>query len=210
MGTRNLTMIYNEGKYVLAKYCQWDGYPTGQGAEICKFLSRIRNIEKLEERLGDLQYITSEELEDAWAEVGQPRGDDRVSWYIGKKFSKVHPELCRDIGGGILQMIVDSDGVFKTKNDLEFAADSLFCEWAYVIDFDKGVFEIYKGFNQMPLNPEDRFYFLTEKSRELEYREMYFPVKLVKSFALDEMDFPSFEELKMLEQEQYDEEEEPE
>jgi len=29
-----------------------------------------------------------------------------------------------------------------------FPLDSLFCEWTYLVDFDRGVFEVYKGFQE--------------------------------------------------------------
>ena len=31
MGTRNLTIIVEDNKHKVAQYCQWDGYPEGQG-----------------------------------------------------------------------------------------------------------------------------------------------------------------------------------
>ena len=33
-------------------------------------------------------------------------------------------------------------------NEKAFAGDSLFCEWAYVLDLDKETLEIYHGFNK--------------------------------------------------------------
>ena len=74
------------------------------------------------------------------------------------------------------------------EDDINFAADSLFCEWAYVIDLDKRTFEVYEGFNKEPLNEDERFFFLEEKSYK-EHRgvDQYHPVKLVKSWSLDEL-----------------------
>jgi hypothetical protein len=63
--------------------------------------------------------------------------------------------------------------------DVEFAADSLFCEWAYVIDLDKDVFEVYRGFNKRKLGKTHRFAFLEPKARK-----EYHPVCLLKSYRL--------------------------
>lgn len=210
MGTRNLTMIHSGGEYVLAKYCQWDGYPTGQGAEICDFLGRKGNIERLKEKIANLKYISEDEWNEAWEKAGQPRDTKLVKSVVSAKFRELFPELTRDIGGEILQIIADSEGELKTLNDIEFAADSLFCEWAYVIDFDKNVFEIYRGFNRKPLNEDDRFYFLSENSKKLDYREEYTPVTMVKTYPLSFDRIPTYEELKAIEQGVYDEEDEEE
>ena len=37
MGTRNLTCVVLDGKYVVSSYGQWDGYPSGQGKTILNF-----------------------------------------------------------------------------------------------------------------------------------------------------------------------------
>ena len=38
MGTRNITFVIRNGEKKVAQYCQWDGYPTGRGAEVLKFV----------------------------------------------------------------------------------------------------------------------------------------------------------------------------
>lgn len=40
------------------------------------------------------------------------------------------------------------DEVDHMIDSSEFLLDSLFCEWAYIINVDVGVLEVYKGFNR--------------------------------------------------------------
>lgn len=49
MGTRNLTVVTVDGTRKVAQYCQWDGYPSGVGKDIAKFLSDIGEGNMLKE-----------------------------------------------------------------------------------------------------------------------------------------------------------------
>ena len=113
---------------------------------------------------------------------------DMVSWDVSKKFSATYPHLHRDCGAKILELIQDSPEGLKLQNDVEFAADSVFCEWAYVVDFDKNTFEVYTGFVKNPLSIEERFAYLQKEGEATEY----YPVKMVKEFDLKNL--PSNEE----------------
>lgn len=72
-----------------------------------------------------------------------------------------------------------------------FAADSLFCEYGYVIDLDRRVFEVYEGFQTAP---HDQGRFTRSDVPEPSYRggPRYYPIKLAVSWPLDEL--PSDEE----------------
>lgn len=83
-------------------------------------------------------------------------------------------------------------------NKLSFAADSLFCEYAYVVDLDQRTFEVYKGYNQHPVEPEERF-------ANMEGKDEYYPVKHLTTFSLDAL--PTNEEfLEITEKSDEDEE----
>lgn len=158
MGTRNLTMVYLDGDYKVAQYGQWDGYPSGQGVTVLQFLrdKMVRPI--FEKKLRELSWISEDELRATWVGLGANPNESFVSFDIADKHTACYPQLSRDTGAGVLDLIYDSLEPIKLSDERSFANDSLFCEWAYVIDLDKNMLEIYEGFNKTPLTPEDRFF----------------------------------------------------
>jgi len=94
MGTRNLTCVVKDGEYKIAQYCQWDGYPSGNGVEILEFLKNMdRN--HFENRVNDCVFISSDEVHERWKECG---ADDSgfVDLEISDKFKEKYPLLHRD------------------------------------------------------------------------------------------------------------------
>ena len=65
----------------------------------------------------------------------------------------------------------------------------LFCEWAYLLDLDNEVLEIYRGFNKEELSKENRFYDIPLDHNE--YRQ----VKLWKKFEFGELSKNTMEKL---------------
>ena len=51
MGTRHLILVWYKGKWQIAQYGQWDGYPEGQGSTVLKFLTNRDKEEELAKRL---------------------------------------------------------------------------------------------------------------------------------------------------------------
>lgn len=196
MGTRNLTAVFFNGEYRVAQYGQWDGYPSGQGATILGFLNADGNIEKLKSQLGKVRFLDPQGIDKEfceqydkntpeWSNEPDNRTTEQKRWF--------ETYMTRDLGGKILFNIANSnDSEIVIKNNIDFAGDSLFCEWAYIIDFDAGTFEVFRGFNKDPLNESERF------SKSPTDGKGYEPVKLVHSFQISEL--PSDEDfLKILE-----------
>lgn len=182
MGTRHLIAVHVDGQYKVTQYGQWDGYPEGQGKGCLEFLREQYNPEAFKTAVRACRFIEKEQLRDLLVTYGQ-KSDGMISMNDYDRFSKDHPEFSRDTGSDILKMIQDHypDGL-ALESAITFAADSLFCEWAYVIDLDTDMFEVYEGFNKKELTPEDRFYFLRE------YEEgKYHGVRLVKRWFLSNL-----------------------
>ena len=163
MGTRNLTIVYLDGEYKVAQYGQWDGYPEGQGLVCLRFLKEKMDKEKFIKALRDLSWIGDKELSDLWKSYG---ADDNgfISYSDAEKLYKKYPEFSRDTCAKILSMVQEGN-IKRLENSIEFAANSLHCEWAWLVDLDAGKFEAYSGFNKRPLTEKDRFFFLGNNAR---------------------------------------------
>lgn len=185
MGTRNLTIVKIDNQYKVAQYGQWDGYPEGQGATVLEFLKSY-NRRVFEQKVRNCSFLTEQESDQINTECEHLAHNN---WCWQDKW----PELSRDTGAKILQLISSSENGLKLQNELDFAADSLFCEWAYVIDFDINKLEVYEGFNKNPLGSNDRFFNLKSNPNSMETDSKYFPIKIVKSYDLDNL--PTLEQM---------------
>jgi len=163
MGTRYLTAVVDKNEYKVAQYGQCDGYPSSAGAFILKFLENPKMIARLRQNL------------------------------VNVKFSAEHTDHSnRVIGCYILKDIAKSNKKeILLPNDLQFACDSLMCEWCYVIDLDTNSYEVYKGGNTQPIPAGERF-----ASIGCTVIDEYYPVKLVHIFDInnlpEEKEFLSF------------------
>lgn len=191
MGTRHMVAVVSGGEYRVAQYGQWDGYPSGQGASILDFL-RKGNVDGLKTNVLKCSFITNKDYKEMWKEFGVDVDKQSfVDGDVSAKFLQKYPQLSRDVGSDILKMIADAEGGLKLQDNYNFAADSLFCEWAYVIDFDKETFEVYQGFNETPLDKNERFFGVV-CGRDNSDKDTYYPVKLKAMFSL--LDLPDEEE----------------
>jgi hypothetical protein len=185
MGTRNLIAVYLNGEYCIAQYCQWDGYPEGQGKDVLAFCRKLQGKEVYDRFVRQLKttvWIEEEKLNQLWKEAG---ADERgmIEYNLAKEFSKRYPQFSRDTGAGILDWVYYGNHnleQLELSNGITFAGDGLFCEWAYVLDLDKNQLEVYKGFHQGDINSEERF-----ANFERGPNSKYTPVKLRQAWSLE-------------------------
>jgi hypothetical protein len=209
MGTRNLTVVVCGGTHKVAQYCQWDGYPDGQGVIALGFcrehLATAEGREAFKGKLALVRWIDEAEHLALWKSVG---ADDsgRVTLDVSEKFERKWPHLHRNCGAAVLDRIAtNTETGLPLRDERAFAGDSLFCEWAYVVDLDTNVLEVYKGFNKEALPPGARF---ADCFQHVERRgeDQYHPIKLLMSFPLDSL--PDDESFKASCKDEDDEDEE--
>lgn len=166
MGTRHLIAVALNGKYKVAQYGQWDGYPSGQGKTVLEFLRTV-DLVAFREKIKATRWLTKADI----AKVNKT-----ANW------PAAYPHLSRDAGAKILQMVMAADEPLRLQNSISFAGDGLFCEWAYVVDFDKMALEVFSGFHKEPTPPESRF---PSGADWLSHSDGYAPVRLVATFSLN-------------------------
>ncbi len=185
MGTRHLISIYLDGEAKLAQYGQWDGYPSGQGFQCVAFLQAV-DLDVFKTQVRNSRMLTEQEVRERWTEAGANPESEMVGLEIAEQFNRANPQLSRDSGAGTLTYIMEAEKPELAGDSTPFAGDSLFCEWAYVIDLDEMTFEVYEGF-QKKAHEQGRFWDLPyTPSEDGEPRE-YWPMKLVASWAIQEI-----------------------
>jgi len=181
MGTRHLIVVKKDNEIKVAQYGQWDGYPSGQGVSILKFLRNKKRIKKLSDKMKVVRFIDATGKDKKFIDGYNKRcenGDKRTP--KEKKWFKTY--ITRDLGSDILYNIIESkDKEILLENNYEFGKESLFCEYAYLIDLDSKTFEVFNGYNEDKMAQDKRFF--VEKG--LDCDGQYFGIKLVKTYNFD-------------------------
>ncbi len=184
MGTRHLIAVQLDGEYKIAQYGQWDGYPTGQGKDVLQFARTIKP--GFRDRVRAAKFATEEEVLATYEEFGGIDARGCISYDKAKARDAKHPALSRDTGAKVLNIVQDSTSSVLLRDSIDFVGDSLFCEWAYVIDLDKNTFEVFQGFNKEPLDSSERFANAPREQRDGKFTE-YHQVKHLATFALNNL-----------------------
>lgn len=209
MGTQNLTIVIDGGKHVVAQYGQWDGYPSGQGITALSFcrdhLATKEGVDEFRVKLKAVRFVSDQEIRELYASVGVDGSKKSLTYEEANRFADKYPYFTRDNGASILEMIEKAGGAWErerlretvivslpaevlVRDYYDFAADSLFCEWAYCIDLDRGELEVYEGGNQTPLDAGERFASLPRKvSPKTGEPSEYHPVKFARRYRLDDL-----------------------
>ena len=155
-------------------YNHCDSYPEGLGRAVLRDARKLRRrrndyfrVQARRLRLVDQQGPppTREEIEllGQYVDLGVG-GRSTSDWYCLTRL--LQGELAATLKAGLML-----DG-------RAFLDDSLFCEWAYIVNLDEWTFEVYEGFQR---NRHERGRYATDRPTDGDY----YPVALVKSWPLD-------------------------
>jgi len=190
MSTRGAVGFVANGKWYVT-YNHSDSYPEYLGMHVLNFCKAVTNWEYLKTMvekvtLVDEDSTPTQDLIDRYSIYGDVHvgGQTLDDWYC----------LLRDLQGDKILYEIALGNVEHMIDSHMFLADSLFCEWAYIIDLDEMGLRVYKGYNQKsPRN--NRFNFLppdidSNKYDEHTYgtvKEKYYPVKLLYTYNLENL-----------------------
>jgi len=183
MGTRGALGVYIDGQ-TKATYNHSDSYPDGLGKDMVDAVRKImgdpsRGLEWLKTKARAIQL---------WPDntPATPELIDRLRRYADTSVStravKEVYVLTRKMQGDIEAYL---DAEFMENGGERFMGDSLFCEYAYIVNLDDGILEFYKGFQSKP-HEEGRYANLPiDTEQQGRINQQYYPVALVGSFPLD-------------------------
>lgn len=147
MGTRGFVGFVADGRETFT-YNHFDSYPSGVGTEVLAFArtlagdseteERYRNLAREIKHVSDATPPTREQVVELaqFADLNVSKGNLYEEWYGLLRNTQGNPALILGCG--------------YAEHDPDFPRDSLWCEWGYLIDFDRRVFEVYEGFQQSP------------------------------------------------------------
>jgi hypothetical protein len=187
MGTRGTYGFRIGGQDKLA-YNHYDSCPDWLGRNLIEFIrsTSTDGMRKIAQGLilvDEDSTPTPEQIEkcNQWTDL-KVSSQSTKDWYCLLREAQGNPDAWKQG----LRFVIDSH---------EFMGDSLFCEWAYVINLDEETLEIYKGCNENP-NAPGRY--TSRGHYKAHDRTVFYGVALIRTIPLTEIQAMSDEEIQSL------------
>lgn len=172
MGTRG-AYGFRIGRQDKVSYNHSDSYPSGLGNDIVNFIANhtpksLKQIAEKIEMVSEEKEPTKKQIQEceSWSNVSV--GSRKITdWYC----------LLRESQGNLYAFDNGLKYMIDSKN---FLLDSLFCEYAYIINVSTQKLEFYKGFNNKAVSNKGRYAKKTLDNK-------YYGVTLVATFPLSEI-----------------------
>jgi hypothetical protein len=176
MGTRGAYGFYKSG-ITKVTYNHFDSYPSGLGENVLKFIKKT-SVEEMNKIFDSIILVNEddtpglEQIKEV-AKIIEVEIYDIINWY----------ELLRSTQGNL---DVYKKGLKYMNDNQAFLENSAFCEWAYIINLDENILEVYRGFQKKP--QKNRYY--TEEPFCNCYNValiMEMPIKAVKKENIEDL-----------------------
>lgn len=192
MGTRGMAGFVIGGA-VKATYNHYDSYPSHLGKLIGSMTRKAADdpsyLAMLREKAASLRLV-DEEVKPTPEEIERLKvyADRRVAggnlddWYVLLRDAQPSSEGDGKVG---LEMLLDAGVMIEGAS---FANDSLFCEYAYLINLDTEVLEVYRGFQNEP-HEHGRFAKTqaeVEAAKPAHRSDAYYPIALIRAIPFAE------------------------
>jgi hypothetical protein len=161
------------------EYNHFDSYPSCLGKKVVKAwgaLKKAYSIKEIRAKVSALRFVKQSDVPSkADVEHFQKFADSQVNngegWY--SLLRNRQGDIAGILEGGVL---IDAEG---------FINDSLFCEWAYIINLDDNKFEVYRGFQTEP-HKKGR-YANNAPEKRASGKDPYYPCALIASHSLNKI-----------------------
>lgn len=176
MGTRGL-VGYQHNNVIKGYYNQYDCYWKGLGKDVLEFTKDLVNSKTLnsfKDKFLAVEWVTQDtpptpELQEKYAKFADKSVSTKSleEWYC----------LLRHLQGIGALKAINNDELSHVLDQSDFIEDSLYCENAYVFNFDKDCLDIYEGYQHIPRTPTP------DDNRNYSYG----PCKCIASIKFDEI-----------------------
>ena len=177
MGTRGSYGFRKNGVDKLT-YNHYDSYPSGLGSDVVKFCMN-HDVKEMKDIFDNIFLVNESDtptenqinqcIENGFSDFNVSTGK-KTDWYC----------LLRNCQGNLECLAnVEPNSYAYMINNNDFIKDSLWCEYAYIINLDDEVLEFYEGFQE---KPQEGNRYGTEEKRG------YYPCKLSLTIPLSEID----------------------
>jgi len=152
MSTRGAFGFHIDGKDKIM-YSHYDSYPAGLGEIVASSVEFVfdklaLDIEKVRANVRRIKMLDSEKNDKP--PTAAERRHYAAAGLLGKDICYTTYELFTHVlGEGLLHLFMTGK-LRRMPDSHEFMGDSLFCEWAYIINLDSCRLEFYKGFVKSP------------------------------------------------------------
>jgi len=184
MGTRGLVGFY-KGGITKAIYNHYDSYIRGLGKDIVDFLQKV-NLDKLPEIFDGIEMI-DEKSKPTEAQIFKCKCEGLTNFDVSDKSEKDWYCLLRNAQGNLFTY---AKGFPYMLDGIDFIKDSLFCEYAYIINIDTKELEVYVGFQKAKQPVKINRYMKGAKSDR-----GYYPCHLLTKLSFEQIVSASIDEV---------------